>query len=84
MLEVGFVVRPRCEQHHPWLVIVRPWRERHQRVALSAKERGQPLNLAIAERLGQAAQQDDAVLERVAGARRRLRAVSQDPPLTVR
>ena len=83
MLEVRFVVRPGRQQHDPGLV-VRLRRQRHQRVALSAEERRQPLNLAVAERFGQAAQQHDPVLERVAGARRRLRPVGEHPPLAVR
>ena len=48
------------------------------------KNDGEPLHLAIAERFGQVAQQHDPVFERIAGARRRLRAVGEHPPLAVR
>ena len=82
MLEVRFVVRPGRQQHDPGLVS-RLRRHRPERVALSAEERRQPVNLTIAERFGQAAQQDDPVFERIPGAGRRLRPVGEHPPLTV-
>ena len=50
-----------------------------QRVAQRAEERRQPLDVAVAERVGQHARDDDAILERVAGARGRLGAVAEHP-----
>ena len=53
-------------------------------VAERLEEAGEPLDLRIAKDAGQGASHDDAVLERVAGARRRLRPVAEHPPLVVR
>ena len=82
VLEVGLVVRA-GRQQDDLRGLSRFGRERAQRVALGAEERREPLDLAVAKRLGQAARQDDAVLERIAGAGRRLRAVGEHPPVAV-
>ena len=82
VLEVGLVVRPGREQHD-----ARPAgrrRELDQRVAERLEEAGEPLDVEVAERLGQDARHHDPVLERIARARRRLRAVADHPPLPVR
>ncbi len=82
VLEVGLVVRPRGEEHDLGRLLVRR-RERAQRVALRAEEGRQPLNLAAAERLRQAVQEDEAILEGIARARRRLRAIGEHDPLAI-
>ena len=78
LLEVRRVVRPRRQQHDARVVSGR--RERRERAPLLLKIRREPLDVTLAELVGQQARHDDAVLERVARARRRLRAIGQHTP----
>src|SRR6188768_967319 len=82
VLEVGLVERTGREQHHARRVARRA-RQRRQCVALRPEERRQPLDLAVAKRLGEAPRQHDAIFERISGTRWRLRAIGEHPPLTV-
>ena len=82
VLEVGLVVGARREQHDARRV-GRPRRQRVEHLAQAAEERRQPLHAAVAEGLRQAARQRDPVLERVAGAGRRLGAIGEHPPRAV-
>ena len=78
LLEVGRVVRPRAEQHDA-RVVVAGRRQRRQRLAHRAEERRQARDVAVAKDVGQHARHHDAVLERVAGAGGRLRAIGRAP-----
>jgi hypothetical protein len=82
LLEVRLVVRPGREQDDARHVVPSR-REPGEGRAEAREERREPRDVAVAEELGQRARQRDPVLERVSGAGRRLRAVSQDPPPTV-
>ena len=82
MLEVRLVVRAGGQQHDPRVLLV-AGRERPQGVAQRLEEWGEPLHPAVAERLGECARDDDAVLEGVAGPRRGLRAVAEHEPAAV-
>ena len=84
VLEVGFIERPGSQQHPARMVAAVRRRQGHQAVAIGAKECAEPLHVTVAEGLRQAPRQHDSVFQRVAGAGRRLCAVSDDPPLTVR
>ncbi len=55
-----------------------------QRVAEAAEEAGEPMDMHLAIDVGERARRGDAVFQRKAGARRRLRAVAQHPPFAVR
>ena len=59
-------------------------RERGEAILLVAEEIGDMLDVQVAEHLGKDARNDQPVLQRVAGARGRLRAVGDDPPAAVR
>ena len=84
VLEVGFVERPGSQQHHARMIAPARWRQGHQSVAIGPEECAEPLHATVAEGLRQAARQHDSILQRVAGAGRRLCAVSDHPPLTIR
>ena len=60
------------------------WAKSDQRFALGAEERRKPQHVRSAEQIGQNIGDDRAVLQRIAAARRSLRAVGQHPPLAVR
>ena len=82
VLEVGLVVRPGREQDDPR----RPVAARRpvaQRGAQGVEERRQVLHRQLAEHLREDARDDEPILERVARARGRLRAVVDDPPAAV-
>ena len=54
-----------------------------QRVAEAAEEAGEAVDMHLGVDVGQRARGGDAVLQREAGARRRLRAVAEHPPVAV-
>ena len=83
LFKIGFVVRPRREQHDARIVRIRR-RELRERFLHLAKKSGQPVHLAIAKRLRQGARRDQPVRQRVAGAGGNLRAVGSHPPASVR
>src|SRR4051812_45967795 len=59
-------------------------REIAQGITLQSKERSQPLHLGVAKFVRQNAREHDAVFERVTAAGRRLRSISEDPPISIR
>jgi len=84
MLEIGFVVRPRRQQHHMRLFVAFERRERREAILLATEKVGDMLDMQVAEHLGEDARNDQPVLQRVARPRGRLRAVGDDPPAAVR
>ena len=82
VLEVGLVVRARRQQHDVRRAVVAGAR-REQRVLQRAEERREQLDVQLAERVGEQPRDREAVLERVAGAGRRLRARADHAPLAV-
>ena len=70
------------EHHNPRLVLL-PRRKAHKGVLHVTEEAGEAVNVMVAKRFGQDARGGEAVGESVAGARRNLRAVGDDPPLAV-
>ena len=82
VLEVGFVVRARREQHDLRRSVATR-RPAQQRVAQRGEERREALHMQLAKHLRKDARDDEPVLERVAGTRRRLRAIARDPPVPV-
>jgi hypothetical protein len=73
----------------------RSWRKHNREVivasteveqvfAEAAEERSEAMDVARFEHVRQTARRNDAVLERITGAGRRLCAIAQHPPLTVR
>ena len=82
MLEVALVVGPGSEQHDARIVVVAR-RQADEGVAGGGEEGGQSPHPAFAVGLRQDAREHDAVLERVAGAGGRLRAVGEHPPRAV-
>ncbi len=82
VLEIGLVVRPRREQRDVRHLAVRG-REGQQRLLQRPEERREHVDAKIAKRLGEEPRNRDAVLERVAGARRRLTARADDAPAAV-
>ena len=83
VLEVGFAVRP-GRQHHDARVGGPVRRQAEQRLDRHVEEVGERAHAALVEHRGQRAPAHQPVLERVAGARRRLRAVRDHPPGAVR
>jgi hypothetical protein len=89
MLEIGFVVRARRQQHdqrrrafgHAVDHVLR--RPAQQRFAQRIEERGQVLHMQFAEHLREDTRDDQPVLQRIAGTGGRLRAVGDDPPVTI-
>ena len=59
-------------------------REAGERIAKGPEEGREAMDSAVAECLRQALREHDAVLERVPGARRRLRAIDEYPPSSIR
>ncbi len=83
MLEVGLVEWSGRQQHHARIVAVSGER-RSRRFAKGAEEGSEPLDLELAEQVRKRFRHYDAILERVACARRRLRAVGNHPPFAIR
>ena len=82
VLEIGFVVRSRGQQHDQgrFVVVRRPVREA---IAQRREETRKVLHLEIAEQVREHARDDEPVLQRIARARGRLGAVRHHPPLPV-
>ena len=83
VLEVGFAVRP-GRHHHDARVGRAVRREAEQRLDRDLEEVGERPHAALVEHGRQRPSAHQPVLERVAGARRRLRAVGDHPPGAVR
>ncbi|MNZ74402.1 hypothetical protein D3C78_928500 [compost metagenome] len=83
VLEVGLVEAPRGQQHHQRRLAVAR-RLARQGVLQGAEVAGQVLHAQVAVQLGKGARDDLPVLQRIAGAGRRLGAVGGDPPAAVR
>ena len=81
MLEVGLVDWP--GRAGPRASGVSPFAEAQESLRERAEEAREPVHVRSRKTLGQALRRHDAVLERVAGARRRLRAVAEHPPRAV-
>ena len=79
VLEGGLAPRPRRE-HHDARRLGGRGRDVLQRGAQRAEERCEPVHVGVAVQVGQDAGDDDAVLERVPGPRRRLGAIGQHHP----
>ena len=80
VLEIVLLRRARRQEHGLRLVA---WRQAQEPLGERAEEAREPAHVALREQLRQALRGHDAVLERVAGARRRLRAIADDPPAAV-
>ena len=80
VLEIGLVHRSRREHADAGIVLAV---ERGQLRLERLEERREPLDLERAIDVGHGAREREAVLQRVAGARRRLRAVAEHPPAPV-
>ncbi len=78
MLEIGFVERARRQQHHPRMIGAR---QAQQRFPLRPEKWRQTPDIRGAENIRQHIRHDGAVLQRIAGAGRRLRAIRQHPPM---
>ena len=83
MLEIGFVVRPRRQQHDMRRLVALDRGERRQALLLVAEEIGDMLDAQVAEHFREDARHDEAVFQRIAGARGGLRAVGDHPPVAV-
>ncbi len=83
LLEIRFVVRAGRQHHHAGIVRAAR-RQAGQRILDFAEPRGEALHAAIAESFEQIPRSDEAVRQRVAGARGDLRAVRHHPPLAIR
>ena len=83
MFEIRFRVRTRRQQHQAGRLAVGARAQALQHVEQAAVAGGQPLHLHLPERLGEKARDDQPVLQRVAETRRRLRPVTDHPPLPV-
>ncbi len=81
VLEIGLVVLAGGQDADAAVV---PARIAVQRVAEIAEEAGEPMHMHLRIDVGEGARGGDAVLEREAGARRRLRAIAQHPPAAIR
>ena len=81
LLEIGFVGRAGREQHDARVLAVRC--EVFQRLAVVVEKLVQPLDRRAVEDIGQRLPRDDAVLQRVAEAGRRIEAVLDHPPAPV-
>ena len=77
MLEIGFVVGAGGEEDDARVFAVGR-SERGEILAKGDEIRSEPQDVAIAEWRRERAAEDDAILQTIAGARRRLRAVGQD------
>ena len=80
VLEIGFAEGARRQQPDPRLVAVGAGA---QRLAERLEERRHALDIHRLVEIGKGARQHQAIFQRVAGARRRLRAVVQHPPAPV-
>ena len=83
VLEVRLVVRSRRQQADQRRAVA-PGRPLTQRITQGVEERGEVLHVQVAEHLREHARDDEPVLQRIARARGRLRAVVDDPPAAVR
>ena len=89
MLEIRLVVGARRQQHDQRTGALRCTidhvlrRPAQQRLAQRIEERRQVLHMQFAEHLREDARDDQPVLQRVAGSRRRLGAIGDDPPVAV-
>ncbi len=81
VLEVILRFLPRRQEHRERRIAVAEAQEALRERAEKARE---PAHVALREHLGQGLRRHDAILERVARARRRLRAVAEHPPAPVR
>src|ERR1700733_6991991 len=81
MFEISFVIRPGGEQHDPRIVAPSKIGEC---VALCAEEWSKAQDIRGAKEIREDIGDDGAVLQRVTTSRRRLSAVREYPPLTVR
>jgi hypothetical protein len=81
LLVIGLAVGAGREQADARLAAVR---RLHQPRAKLAEEAGEAVDVEVAIEIGEDAAEDEAVFQRVAGARRRLRAIAQHPPASVR
>ncbi len=81
MLEVGFVARPRREQGHAGTRAF--GREACEALHDALEARGQALHGQIAEGLGELLRNDQPVLQQIAEARGRLRALAGHAPQAV-
>ena len=83
VLEVALVETPRRQQHHQRRLATAR-RLARQGVLQGAEETGQVLHAQVAVQFGEGARDDLPVLQRVAGAGRRLGTVGSDPPTAIR
>ena len=84
VLEIGFVVRPRRQQHDVRLLARIDRGQRGEAVLLVVEEIGEVLHAQVMEHLGEDTRDDEPVFQCIAGARRRLRTVGDGPPAAVR
>ena len=82
VFEIGLVIRTRRQQHDARILTLLG-HQPFQRVAIALKEIREPADVRFAEHVGQHARGHQPVFERVARARRRLRAIREHPPLPV-
>ena len=81
MFEISFAEGARRQQSDPRIIAVGA---AAQRIAKRLEERRHPFDVHRLVEVGKGPRQHQAVFQRVAGARRRLRAVAQHPPAPVR
>ena len=81
LLEIGFVERTRRQQAD---ARIRSLRHRHEAQTESLEERREPLDIHVAVKRRKSARQDQAIGQRIAGARWRLGAIAENPPAPVR
>src|SRR5262249_157224 len=82
MLEIGFVMRPWCEENNARLVAPRRSKvEEHS--TLLPEEGAQTLHVAVTDFVGQNSRDHVPIFPGVTGSARSLGAVRQDPPLAI-
>ena len=81
MFKISLIVRPGRQQNDPWILASC---HAHQRIPLRSKKWRQPQHVRLAEQLRQQVGHNRSILQRVSAPRRRLRAVSKNPPLPIR
>ena len=83
VFEISLVIRTRRQQHNARILALLG-HQPFQRIAVALEEIREPADVRLAEYVGQHARGHQPVFECISGARRRLRAIRQHPPLPVR